>query len=163
MGVKWKPCGRHPMARSARPGAPSASLNRAPVQTPSQPPRCTQAHVRVGLTGARDRGTVRVYLTTGAVVAQTTTTDQMTASDLDAMASHLAAVARRHTEAQLLDSDEQAREQYLQAVAYATSLTDHLRVVQIGLVASARERGATWEQVGQATGTTRQSAHERYA
>lgn len=30
-------------------------------------------------------------------------------------------------------------------------------------VMAARERGATWEQVGEALGTTRQGAHRKYA
>ncbi len=51
------------------------------------------------------------------------------------------------------------------ALAYAAALHRTARLVDDGLrahVAIARDEGATWQQIGDALGMTKQAAHERF-
>lgn len=51
----------------------------------------------------------------------------------------------------------------IEALAVARLVVEQTRRAYWGLVADAREAGASWTEIGHALGTTRQSAHEMYA
>lgn len=51
----------------------------------------------------------------------------------------------------------------LAALSSVAALVGEVDSTVIRLVAQARDRGATWEDIGQALGITRQAAHYRYS